>query len=78
MPGGATRMPSNATLTHSPFSVLNLSQASFRVANTAALIIRCSVVAVCEICFYVSISTHFCDIIKDLTLSGWTFAIAFM
>ena len=34
---------------YNPFSVLNLSQASFSVAKTAALIIRCSVVAVCEI-----------------------------
>jgi hypothetical protein len=33
-------------------SVLNLSQASLRVANTAALIILCSTVAACEIWQY--------------------------
>src|SRR5262245_11001892 len=33
----------------SPFSFLNLSHASFNVANTAALIILCSVVAFCGI-----------------------------
>ena len=33
-------------ISQSPFSVLNLSHASFSVANTAALIIFCSVVAV--------------------------------
>lgn len=34
---------------YSPFSFLNLSHASFSVLNTAALIIRCSVVAFCWI-----------------------------
>ena len=37
--------PAPHHLPHSPFSALNLSHASFNVLNTAALIIRCSVVA---------------------------------
>lgn len=36
--------------TYRLLSCLNLSQASFKVLNTAALIIRCSVVASCAIC----------------------------
>ena len=36
----------NLTKVHKLFSALNLSHASFKVANTAALIIFCSVVAV--------------------------------
>lgn len=35
---------------HSPFSFLNLSQASFSVLNTAPAIMRCSVVAVVGSC----------------------------
>ena len=35
---------------HNPLSILNRSHASFNVAKTDPLIIRCSVVAVCDIC----------------------------
>lgn len=35
---------------HRLLSVLNLSHASFKVLNTAALIMRCSVLASCGIC----------------------------
>jgi hypothetical protein len=58
-------------------SILNLSQASFSVANTAALIIFCSIVAACEIYDIVS-SKYFVDFIDKHTLSGCTLAIAFM
>lgn len=37
-------------VSHRLLSVLNLSQASFKVLNTAALIMRCSVLASCGIC----------------------------
>lgn len=41
-------------------SALNLSQASFNVAKTDALIILCSVVADCGICSVLSVSTCRC------------------
>jgi hypothetical protein len=60
-------------------SVLNLSHASFNVLNTAALIIRCSVLASCGIyrkwlaSGVLIIASQF-----DLTLSGCTLPMAFM
>ena len=60
-----------------PLSFLNLSHASFRAAKTVALIIFCSVEAFCGILRkrqYVEWS----NINGNFTLSGCTFAIAFM
>lgn len=58
-------------------SVLNLSQASFKVAKTDALIILCSVVAVCGIC-EAGQSLEGKKKCLQHTLSGCTLAIAFM
>lgn len=73
---------STTNLLYIPFSALNLSHASFSVANTAALIILTSVLASCG--NYNSISIHpfalslSFPIVFSLTLSGCVFPIAFI